>query len=104
MVEWVVVVVVLAVVATIVFGPNGVLTDAVKSGINKTSDIMTALPIDYVGPQGAPSLAQLLYADARETISTCARRTVWEGVGRWMPRIRKMLHIGTDSEATPRRC
>ena len=44
MVEWVVVVVVLAVVASIVFGPNGVLMDAVKTGINKISDIITGLP------------------------------------------------------------
>ena len=35
MVEWVVVVVVLAVVASIVFGPNGVLQNAVKDGITK---------------------------------------------------------------------
>ena len=44
MVEWVVVVVVLAVVASIVFGPNGVLQNAVKDGINKISAIISALP------------------------------------------------------------
>jgi Flp pilus assembly pilin Flp len=44
MVEWVVVVVVLAVVASIVFGPNGVLRTAVETGINKISNIITALP------------------------------------------------------------
>ena len=44
MVEWVVVVVVLAVVASIVFGPNGVLQQAVKDGVNKISQIITGLP------------------------------------------------------------
>ena len=44
MVEWVVVVVVLAVVASIVFGPNGVLMNAVKQGINKISAVISALP------------------------------------------------------------
>jgi len=44
MVEWVVVVVVLAVVASIVFGPNGVLQNAVKDGINKISAIISSLP------------------------------------------------------------
>jgi len=44
MVEWVVVVVVLAVVASIVFGPNGVLQNAVKGGINKISTVISALP------------------------------------------------------------
>ena len=44
MVEWVVVVVVLAVVASIVFGPNGVLMNAVKDGINKISAVISALP------------------------------------------------------------
>jgi Flp pilus assembly pilin Flp len=44
MVEWVVVVVVLAVVASIVFGPNGVLQNAVKGGINKIAAIISALP------------------------------------------------------------
>jgi Flp pilus assembly pilin Flp len=44
MVEWVVVVVVLAVVASIVFGPNGVLMNAVKQGGNKISAIISALP------------------------------------------------------------
>jgi Flp pilus assembly pilin Flp len=44
MVEWVVVVVVLAVVASIVFGPNGVLMNAVKQGVNKISAIISALP------------------------------------------------------------
>jgi Flp pilus assembly pilin Flp len=44
MVEWVVVVVVLAVVASIVFGPNGVLQTAVKDGINKISQIIGGLP------------------------------------------------------------
>ena len=44
MVEWVVVVVVLAVVASIVFGPNGVLMQAVKDGINKISQVIGGLP------------------------------------------------------------
>jgi Flp pilus assembly pilin Flp len=44
MVEWVVVVAVLAVVASIVFGPNGVLMNAVKDGINKISAVISALP------------------------------------------------------------
>jgi Flp pilus assembly pilin Flp len=44
MVEWVIVVVVLAVVASLVFGPNGVLTTAIETGINKISNIITALP------------------------------------------------------------
>ena len=42
--EWVVVVVVLAVVASIVFGPNGVLKNAVTDGINKISAIVNGLP------------------------------------------------------------
>jgi Flp pilus assembly pilin Flp len=44
MVEWVVVVVVLAVVASIVFGPNGVLQNAIKDGVNKIATIISALP------------------------------------------------------------
>jgi Flp pilus assembly pilin Flp len=44
MVEWVVVVVVLAVVASIVFGPNGVLKNAVSDGIGKISTIINGLP------------------------------------------------------------
>jgi hypothetical protein len=44
MVEWVVVVVVLAVVASIVFGPNGVLQNAVKDGITKIATIISGLP------------------------------------------------------------
>ena len=44
MVEWVVVVVVLAVVASIVFGPTGVLNNAVTDGINKISAIINNLP------------------------------------------------------------
>jgi len=44
MVEWVVVVVVLAVVASIVFGPNGVLNNAVTAGINKIAAIVNNLP------------------------------------------------------------
>lgn len=44
MVEWVVVVVVLAVVASIVFGPNGVLKNAVTDGVNKISTIINGLP------------------------------------------------------------
>ena len=44
MVEWVVVVVVLAVVASIVFGPNGTLQNAVKDGINKIAAVISALP------------------------------------------------------------
>jgi hypothetical protein len=34
----------LAVVASIVFGPNGTLRTAVETGINKISNIITALP------------------------------------------------------------
>jgi len=44
MVEWVIVVVVLAVVASIVFGPNGVLQNAINDGINKISAVISALP------------------------------------------------------------
>lgn len=44
MVEWVVVVVVLAVVASIVFGPNGVLNNAITAGINKIATIINGLP------------------------------------------------------------
>jgi Flp pilus assembly pilin Flp len=44
MVEWVVVVVVLAVVASIVFGPNGVLQNVVTDGLNKISLIIGNLP------------------------------------------------------------
>lgn len=44
MVEWVVVVVVLAVVASIVFGPNGALQNAVAAGVNKLSTIINGLP------------------------------------------------------------
>ena len=44
MVEWIVVVVVLAVVASIVFGPNGVLQNAVSDGVNKISTIINGLP------------------------------------------------------------
>ena len=42
MVEWIVVVAVLAVVAGIVFGPNGVLQNALNTGINKISNTITA--------------------------------------------------------------
>jgi Flp pilus assembly pilin Flp len=44
MVEWVVVVVVLAVVASIVFGPNGVLSNAITDGISKISAVINGLP------------------------------------------------------------
>ena len=44
MVEWIVVVVVLAVVASIVFGPNGVLKNAVSDGVNKISTLINGLP------------------------------------------------------------
>jgi Flp pilus assembly pilin Flp len=44
MVEWVVVVVVLAVTASIVFGPGGVLQNAVKDGITKIATIISGLP------------------------------------------------------------
>ena len=44
MVEWVVVVVVLAVVASVVFGPQGVLQNALNDGINKISSIVNAVP------------------------------------------------------------
>jgi len=44
MVEWVVVVVVLATLAaTVVFGPNGVVTDGVRTGINKIATIITTV-------------------------------------------------------------
>ena len=41
MVEWIVVVAILAVVAGLVFGPNGVLRDALNSGISNISNIVT---------------------------------------------------------------
>jgi Flp pilus assembly pilin Flp len=41
MVEWVVVVAVLAVVAGIVFGPSGVLETALKAGIQNISDVVS---------------------------------------------------------------
>ena len=44
MVEWVVVTVILAVVASTVFGPNGVLQNAVRDGLNKISTIISNLP------------------------------------------------------------
>jgi len=44
MVEWVVVVVVLAVIASIVFGPNGVLSNGVTVGINKIATVINGLP------------------------------------------------------------
>ena len=42
MVEWIVVVAVLAVVAGLVFGPGGVLQNALDTGINKISNTITA--------------------------------------------------------------
>ena len=44
MVEWVVVVVILAVVASVVFGPNGVLSNALVTGLNKIPSIINGLP------------------------------------------------------------
>jgi len=44
MVEWVVVVVVLAVIASIVFGPTGVLSNALSGGINSISTVINGLP------------------------------------------------------------
>ena len=44
MVEWIVVVAVLAVVALAVFGPNGVLQTALNGGINVISNSLNTLP------------------------------------------------------------
>ncbi len=44
MVEWIVVVAVLAVVALAVFGPNGVLQNALTGGINKIANSLNSLP------------------------------------------------------------
>ena len=44
MVEWIVVVAVLAVVALAVFGPNGVLQNALTGGINTISNSLNNLP------------------------------------------------------------
>jgi Flp pilus assembly pilin Flp len=44
MVEWIVVVAVLAVVALAVFGPNGVLQNALSGGVNKISNSLNSLP------------------------------------------------------------
>jgi Flp pilus assembly pilin Flp len=41
MVEWIVVVAVLASVAAIVFGPTGVLSNAMNSGVSHIADILT---------------------------------------------------------------
>jgi Flp pilus assembly pilin Flp len=41
MVEWIVVVAVLATVAAIVFGPGGVLSDAMNSGVSHIANIIT---------------------------------------------------------------
>jgi len=41
MVEWIVVVAVLATVAAIVFGPSGVLSNAMNSGVSHISNIIT---------------------------------------------------------------
>lgn len=41
MVEWIVVVAILAVVAGLVFGPNGVLRDAMNSGVSNISNIVS---------------------------------------------------------------
>ena len=41
MVEWIVVVAVLATVAAIVFGPGGVLSNAMNSGISHIADVIT---------------------------------------------------------------
>jgi Flp pilus assembly pilin Flp len=44
MVEWIVVVAVLAVVALAVFGPNGVLQNALSGGVNKIANSLNSLP------------------------------------------------------------
>jgi Flp pilus assembly pilin Flp len=44
MVEWVVVVVVLSALASIMFGPTGVLSNAVTGALGKISAIINALP------------------------------------------------------------
>jgi Flp pilus assembly pilin Flp len=44
MVEWIVVVAVLAVVALAVFGPGGVLQSALNGGINTISNSLNQLP------------------------------------------------------------
>jgi len=41
MVEWIVVLAVLATVAAIMFGPGGVLTNAMNAGISRLSNIIT---------------------------------------------------------------
>jgi Flp pilus assembly pilin Flp len=41
MVEWIVVVAVLATVAAIVFGPGGVLSNAMNNGVNHIGNILT---------------------------------------------------------------
>ena len=45
MVEWTVVVAVLAVVAFIVFGPNGTLQNALNGGINQIANTLKLLPV-----------------------------------------------------------
>jgi Flp pilus assembly pilin Flp len=44
MVEWIVVVAVLAVVALAVFGPNGVLQNALSGGVNTIANSLNSLP------------------------------------------------------------
>jgi Flp pilus assembly pilin Flp len=44
MVEWVVVVVVLAVISSIVFGPTGVLSNTLLGGINSIAMIIDGIP------------------------------------------------------------
>jgi hypothetical protein len=41
MVEWIVVVAVLATVAAIVFGPNGILANSMNNGVNHIGNIIT---------------------------------------------------------------
>jgi Flp pilus assembly pilin Flp len=41
MVEWIVVVAVLATVAAIVFGPGGILSNAMNNGVNHIGNIIT---------------------------------------------------------------
>ena len=41
MVEWIVVVAVLATVAAIVFGPNGILANSMNNGVNHIGNIVT---------------------------------------------------------------
>ena len=41
MVEWIVVVAVLATIAAIIFGPNGILSNSMNNGVNHIGNIIT---------------------------------------------------------------